>query len=64
MAATHRVTINLESEEFERLAALSTANRVSLAWLGRQAVIEFLANLGNGQLALPITLDAGQTGKS
>ena len=42
MAAKNRVTINLEDREYAELSALSDKHRVSLAWLGRQAIIEFL----------------------
>lgn len=41
-AARHRITINLEVREITGLSALSEKHRVSLAWLGRQAIIEFL----------------------
>lgn len=56
MAAKHRVTINLAEEEYEALSALSEENRVSLAWLGRQAIIEFLDRYGGHQPQLPLKL--------
>ena len=56
VAVTHRITINLEETEYEKLSALSSKNRVSLAWLGRQAIIDLLDNHDNGQLALPIVM--------
>jgi len=58
MAAKHRITINLAGEEYEALSTLSEENRVSLAWLGRQAVIEFLDRYGGQQPQLPLNLPA------
>ena len=42
MRAKHRVTVNLEDIECKRLSALSDRHRVSLAWLGRLAIIKLL----------------------
>lgn len=56
MAARHRVTINLESDEYRELSALSEKHRISLAWLGRQAIIELLERYRNEELQLPLSL--------
>ena len=56
MAATHRVTVNLEDREYAELSALSDKHRVSLAWLGRQAIIEFLERRESEDLQLPLNL--------
>ena len=56
MAATHRVTINLEDREYAELAALSERHRVSLAWLGRRAIIELLERIESEDLQLPLNL--------
>ena len=56
MAATHRVTINLEDREYAELAALSERHRVSLAWLGRRAIIELLERCESEDLQLPLNL--------
>ena len=58
MAAKNRVTINLEDREYAELAALSDKHRVSLAWLGRQAVIEFLERRESEDLQLPLNLSS------
>ena len=58
MAAKHRVTINLESNEYRELSALSDKHRVSLAWLGRQAIIELLERYRNEGLQLPLSLSS------
>ena len=56
VAARHRVTINLEDREYAELAALSERHRVSLAWLGRRAIIELLERSESEGLQLPLDL--------
>ena len=56
MAARHRVTINLESDEYRELSALSEKHRISLAWLGRRAIIELLERCRNEEIQLPLSL--------
>ena len=56
MAAKHRVTINLEDREYAELSALSDKHRVSLAWLGRQAIVELLERCESEDLQLPLNL--------
>ena len=65
MATKHRVTINIDDREFRQLAALSDKHRVALAWLGRQAIIEFPECHENEELQLPLSLSSERrrTGK-
>ena len=58
MTAKHRVTVNLEAHEYRELSALSDKHRVSLAWLGRQAIIELLERYGTEELQLPLNLSS------
>ena len=58
VAANHRVTVNLEDREYRGLSALSDKHRVSLAWLGRQAIIEFLERYEEDDLQLPLNLSS------
>ena len=58
MAAKHRVTINLDDREYGELSALSDKHRVSLAWLGRQAIIDLLERCENEELQLPLSLSS------
>lgn len=60
MAAKHRVTVNLEDREYQELSALSDKHRVSLAWLGREAIIEFLERTDKEELQLPLNLSSGR----
>lgn len=58
MAAKHRVTINLEEREYAELSALSDKHRVSLAWLGRRAIVELLERAESEGLQLPLNLSS------
>jgi hypothetical protein len=52
----HRVAVNLNDNEFAELATLADKHDVSLAWLGRQAFLEFLARYRAEQFNLPLRL--------
>jgi hypothetical protein len=54
----HRVAVNLDDTEFSELAAMAGRHDVSLAWLGRQALLEFIARYRHEQLNLPLRLEA------
>jgi hypothetical protein len=54
----HRVAVNLDDTEFAELAAMADKHDVSLAWLGRQACLEFLSRYRTEQLHLPLRLEA------
>lgn len=58
MAANYRVTVNLEAPEYSQLSALADKHRISLAWLGRRAIIEFLERNGQEELQFPLKLPA------
>jgi hypothetical protein len=53
----HRIAINLDDSEFAEMAAMADKHDVSLAWLGRQALLEFIARYRNEQLHLPLRLE-------
>ena len=38
----HRITVDLDQEEYENLILLKNSMDRSLSWLGRQAISEFL----------------------
>jgi hypothetical protein len=50
----HRIAANLTDAEFSELAGLAEKYDVSLAWLGRKAVLEFLDRYRSEQLLLPL----------
>jgi hypothetical protein len=51
-----RIAVNLADEEYSNLAALADRHDVSMAWLGRQAILEFMENHRLEQLPLPMRL--------
>jgi hypothetical protein len=53
----HRIAVNLDDNEFAAMAAMAHKHDVSLAWLGRRAVLEFTARYRNEQLQLPLRLE-------
>ena len=42
MPQNHRISVGLSNAEYAELRQLSEKHRVSVAWLGRQAIVEFL----------------------
>lgn len=60
VAAKHRVSVNLAEEEYRELSAMSDKHRVSMAWLSRQAIIEFLELHRTEELQLPLGLRSGE----
>lgn|GEM_PF-2640380 len=56
MPSTHRLSLNLSPEEHREIAALAEASRVSKAWIGRQALIEFLERYRGREVQLPLDL--------
>ena len=53
VASKYRVSVNLGEQEFEDLAEMSEKYRVSLAWLGRQAIADFIEKHKKEKLELP-----------
>ena len=61
MPANHRVTVNLDAPEYSQLSALADKHRISLAWLGRRAIIEFLERNEQEELQFPLKLPLQRT---
>lgn len=51
-----RVTVSVDDRDYEQLVALADEHRVSLAWLVRYAVKDFLERYRQDQLELPLEL--------
>jgi Ribbon-helix-helix domain len=51
-----RVTVSIDERDYEQLSALAEEHRVSLAWLVRYAVGDFLERYRQHQLELPLEL--------
>ena len=58
LASKHRISLNLSSEEYREVAALAEKARVSRAWIGRQALIEFLERHRARDIQFPLDLAA------
>lgn len=56
MASKHRLSVNLGPDEFRGLAAVAEAANVSLAWLGRQAIRQFLEAHNERGMQIPLAL--------
>jgi len=50
------VTVSVDTHDHEQLVALAQEHRVSLAWLVRYAVADFLERYRQQQLQLPLDL--------
>ena len=59
MTSKCRVSVNLSPDEHRELAALAERAKVSKAWLGRQAIADFLERTRDGQVQLPLELVQG-----
>ena len=55
-----RVTVSVDERDYEQLATLADEHRVSLAWLVRYAVADFLERYRQEQLELPLELTGGR----
>lgn len=54
----HRITVNLEDEEYRALQKLAVKTDRSLAWLGRQAICELITRKENIKQDMPSTVHA------
>jgi hypothetical protein len=57
----HRIAVNLDDEEFSELEAMADRHDVSLSWIGRQAVLEFLSRYRSQQMPLPLRIESRNT---
>jgi hypothetical protein len=53
-----RITVSVDERDYEQLVALAEEHRVSLAWLVRYAVSDFLQRYRQDQLELPLELSS------
>jgi predicted transcriptional regulator len=60
MTSKSRMTVNLPCDEYAELSALAKKHRVSMAWLGRQAISEFLERYSKEELQLPLALSSSK----
>ncbi len=56
----HRISISLADDEYAELSDIATNSRISMAWLARQALIEFLERQRKRRAPAPIPVQAVQ----
>ena len=54
MPQNHRISVGLSDAEHTELRELSEKHRVSVAWLGRQAILEFLERCRSNEFQIPL----------
>ena len=54
-----RLSVSLSDSEYRDLQALAEKHDVSMAWLGRQAVLDFLDKHAKEEMQLPLKLPGG-----
>jgi hypothetical protein len=52
----NRLSVSLTDPELAELLSLKDRHHVSLAWLGRQAIVEFIAKYREEHVQLPLKL--------
>lgn len=57
MTTKERLTINLDADEYQELQALAKEHKVSMAWLGRKAVVTLLEQQKQRELQFPLELN-------
>lgn len=55
-----RITVSLSESDYKELMAMAEQHDVSLSWLARQAITEFLEHHKNTSMQLPMHLTAGR----
>jgi hypothetical protein len=60
----HRVAANLTDAEFGELAAMAAKYEVSLSWLNRKAILEFVERYRTEQLQLPLRIEPPQPSRA
>lgn len=58
-----RLSVGLRSEDYDEVMRLAERHDVSAAWLGRQAMVEFLEKYRDAQSLLPLGLKRTSQGE-
>ena len=61
MTAKTRFSVALDEREYVRLVAMAEKHRISMAWLVRQALTDFLERYGDEDLQLPLRFTVSRT---
>jgi hypothetical protein len=55
-SSKNRLSVSVTDSELTELLSLKDRHRVSVAWLGRQAIVEFIAKYREEHVQLPLKL--------
>ena len=55
-SSKNRLSVSVTDSELAELLSLKDRHRVSVAWLGRQAIVEFIAKYREEHVQLPLKL--------
>lgn len=61
MPTKTRFSVALDDREYAALATVAERHRISMAWLVRQAVTDFLERYRNEEVQLPLPLAASRS---
>lgn len=61
MPAKTRFSVALDDQEYAALATVAERHRISMAWLVRQAVTDFLERYRSEEVQLPLPLAASRS---
>ena len=61
MANKTRFSVALDEQEYVRLVSMAEKHRISMAWLVRQALADFLERYGDEDQQLPLLLTTTRT---
>jgi len=56
MSSKQRITVNLSEDEHKQLLAIAEKHHVSMAWIGRTSINNFLEDYRSNPNQLPLTL--------
>jgi len=59
LAAKHRITVNLGNDEYGALVAIAERSDRSMAWVGRRAILDFIA--AQERAEVPLLAGVGDT---
>jgi predicted transcriptional regulator len=63
MQKSHRVSIGVSDEEYAALQVVAQKHDVSMAWIGRQAILAFLSNYEQNENKALLPLSGASEGR-
>lgn len=63
MSSKNRITINLSEEEYDEFVSMADGFNVSVVWIGRQVIREFLDKYQDTSKGFPLPVTSGRIDK-